>query len=259
MKTKSLIRHLATIYPQKLRDSYDFGGLMVGPYKEETKRILLCLDYDETIEDKAISFKPDLIITHHPFFFGNPKKILEESAEKRRSFEFLKREGIPLASYHTNFDRAKEGMNDALAEALCLSEILPLKGDDMARGGKLPFAMSMDDLSRYVIEKLGIPYVGLIKEGKEKVSRVALIGGGGWRSFPTAMEEGYDAFLSGDCPHHGRREIILSHYNYIDMPHEVETIFVDKFANTLLNINHELTIFKVRQEHPWEIVQRVSK
>lgn len=259
MKTKSLIRRLAEIYPQRLRDSYDFGGLMVGPYKEETKRILLCLDYDETIEEKAISFKPDLIITHHPFFFGNSKKILEANAEKRRSFEFLKKEGIPLASYHTNFDRAKEGMNDALAEALFLSGIASLKGDDMARGGKLPFAMSMDDLSKYVIEKLNLPYVGAIKEGKKKVSTVALIGGGGWRSFATAMEEGYDVFLSGDCPHHGRREIILSHYNYIDMPHEVETIFVDKFANILLKINHELTILKVRHEHPLEIVQRDSK
>lgn len=259
MKTKSLLRRLASIYPQKLRDSYDFGGLMVGPYKEETERILLCLDYDETIEEKALSFSPDLIITHHPFFFGNPKKILQEDDEKRTSFDFLKRNGIPLASYHTNFDRAKEGMNDALAEALCLSDIRALKGEDMARGGKLPYAMNMESLSRFIIEKLGLPYVGTIKEGKETVSSVAIIGGGGWRGYRAAMEEGYDAFLSGDCPHHGRREIILSHYNYIDMPHEVETIFIDKFANILLNIDHELTILKIRHEQPWEIVQRDSK
>lgn len=259
MKTKSLIRRLATIYPQKLRDSYDFGGLMVGPYKEETKRILLCLDYDETIEEAALSFGPDLIITHHPFFFGHPKKILRDDAEKRRSFDFLKQHGIPLASYHTNFDRAKEGMNDALAEALSLSDIAPLKGEDMARGGKLPHCMNMESLSKYVIEKLGLAYVGTINEGKEMISSLALIGGGGWRSYRAAMEEGYDAFLSGDCPHHGRREITLSHYNYIDMPHEVETIFVDKFANTLLNIDHDLTILKVAHERPWDIVQRDSK
>ena len=259
MKTKSLIRKLASLYPQRLREIYDFGGLQVGGYKEDTSRIFIALDFDETLLEEVSSFKPDLIITHHPFFFGKEKDILETDLEKKRCYDFLRKEGIPLASYHTNFDRAKGGMNDALAEALELKDIKPLMGDDMARGGFLKESMPLEDFVPFVLKKLAAPYGGLIHEGKNTIQSVAIIGGGGSRSYKAALQEGYDIFLSGDCPHHVRREIILSHYNYLDLPHEIESIFVDKMTNVLLNIDYSLTIKGVKHELPWIIYHRDSK
>lgn len=259
MKTKSLIRKLASLYPQRLRESYDYGGLQVGHFKKETNRIFLALDFDETLLEKVASFKPDLIITHHPFFFGPKKTILEKDPEKKRTYDFLIEKNIPLVSYHTNFDRAKEGMNDALAEALELENIKPLEGDDMGRGGFLKKEMPIGEFVSYALEKLNAPYGGLIGEGKKTVRSVAIIGGGASRSYLAALKEGYDIYLSGDCPHHVRREIILNHYNYLDLPHEIESIFVDSMTSKLLNINHLFTIEGVKHEQPWKIYQRHSK
>ena len=64
MNTKKLLLKLSKRFPKRIaKANHDFVGLMVGSLKEDTKRILLCLDFDETILDKAISFKPDLILT----------------------------------------------------------------------------------------------------------------------------------------------------------------------------------------------------
>jgi len=259
MNARSLLRKLASFYPKRLSESYDHPGLQVGPLPKEARKIFLCLDFDITLKKEVLSFGPDLIITHHPFFFGKKEMILEENAEKRESYAFLKDRGIALLSYHTSFDRAKEGMNDALAERLGLKNVKPLELDDMARGGELPRPLSMGELAQTVTERLDLPYAGVIAAGKGQVSKIALIGGGGWRSWKAAKEEGYDAFLSGDCPHFARREIILDHYNYIDMPHEVESIFIEQMTKTLLKIDQNLILFGLRHERPWTIVQRASK
>lgn len=259
MKTASLLRSLASVYPAKLREPYDYGGLMAGHYKLETQRIFLSLDFDRTLFEEVLSFKPDLIITHHPFFFGKKKEILERDEEKRESYAFLERNNIPLSSYHTNFDRAKEGMNDAIALALSLQEVHELEGDNMGRGGLLPREMSQKEFVSYVLKALSLPYGTFIGEGKERIRKVAVIGGGGYRSALIAKQEGYDAFISGDCPHHARREIILSHYNYLDIPHEIEEIFIDQMTKTLLKINQNLTIRGVKHERPATLFYNDSK
>ncbi len=259
MKTASLLRKLAKFYPQKIRDSYDYGGLMAGRYKEETNRIYLALDFDKTLFEDVLAFKPDLIITHHPFFFGKPKEIMERSEERRECYDFLLKNNIPLASYHTNFDRGEEGMNDALARELGLSEIKRLEGDNMARGGKLPSPMSTKEFAKYVLDKLDVPHGLLIDKGNKTIKTAAIIGGGGWRSYAIAQAEGYDIFISGDCPHHARREIILSNYNYLDIPHEVEGIFIKQMTNILLKIDQSLVVGGYKHEIVPQIVLRDSK
>ena len=63
-----------------------------------------------------------------------------------------------------------------------------------------------------------------------------------------AQKEGYDIFISGDIPHHGRREVVLRKYNYLDLPHEIEKIFMPQMEETLLSIDPTLEIVKVDHE-----------
>jgi dinuclear metal center YbgI/SA1388 family protein len=254
MKTKALLRRLAVYYPQRLREAYDFGGLMVGPLPTEINRIFLCLDFDDEIYEKAVAFHPDVIITHHPFFFGTKANILEEDPVKKALYEKMTKAGIPLLSYHTNFDSGRPGMNDALAEKLELIDPKPLETAPMARGGRLAQPMEIHDFARYAKERLGVSYGLLIHEGKNVITNCAIIGGGGWMENVNAQAEGYDIYLSGDCPHHGRREIVLRHYNYLDLPHEIENVFMEQMTKTLLNINQDLIISSVKHERLPEVI-----
>ena len=252
MKTKILLKKLARYFPKSLAESYDHVGLQCGKIKEETNTILLCLDYDEEVYqyiiDNHLENKIDMIISHHPFIFGTRAKVLKKDPLKKVLFEKTLTLNIPVYSYHTNFDGGKEGMNDALTRELGLINIVKLESEPMARGGELIEAMEIHDFAKYAMKKLNVNYGLLINEGKTIIKKVAIIGGGGWSSYLNAKDEGYDIFVSGDIPHHGRRGVVANKYNYLDLPHEIEKIFMKQFKKVLLSINPELQILTIDQE-----------
>ena len=252
MKTKILLKKLAKNFPKSLAESYDHVGLQCGKIKEETKTILLCLDYDEKVYqyiiDNNLSDKIDMIISHHPFIFGTRAKVLKRDPLKKELFDKTLELNIPVYSYHTNFDGGKEGMNDALTRELELENIISLETEPMARGGTLKNEMEIHDFAKYAMKKLNVNYGLLINEGKSKIKKVAIIGGGGWSSYLNAMNEGYDIYISGDIPHHGRRGVVANKFNYLDLPHEIEKIFMKQFKKVLLTIDSELQILTIDQE-----------
>ena len=61
-------------------------------------------------------------------------------------------------------------------------------------------------------------------------------------------------FISGDAPHHVRRDIILHKYNYLDLPHEIERIFVAQMSKILKEINGDLNIIAINHEETPEVI-----
>ncbi len=254
MKTRSLIKKLGDKFPKKTAEFYDHPGLQVGHFKEETAKILLCLDFDDEVLPYVLSFKPDMIITHHPFIFGKKKMVLSNDKVKAALYEKMEKLDIPIMSYHTNFDLGKDGMNDALAELLELEDIKPLETAPMARGGKLKRPMDVHSFAKFAKKAFKVDYGLLIANGKKTIESVAIIGGGGSREYISAMNEGYDIYISGDAPHHCRREIVLNHYDYLDFPHEIEHVFMDKMEEILLGMDPSLEIMKVDHEKLPEVI-----
>ena len=252
MKTKLLLKKLSTYFPKKIAETRDYIGIQVNKIKEETNTIFLCLDFDEITYDYIIKNhledKIDLIITHHPFIFGKKSKVLKFDEKKRLLYEKMEQLNIPIYSYHTNFDTDKNGMNDALAESLNLQNIKQLQLEPMARGGELKEEMDVIEFSHYALEKLKVDYGTLINEGKKRIKTVAIIGGGGWHSYELAQKENYDIFISGDIPHHGRRGVVTSKYNFLNVPHEVERIFMPQMEKVLKSINSDFEILSLNHE-----------
>ena len=60
--------------------------------------------------------------------------------------------------------------------------------------------------------------------------------------FKNAKDEGYDVFISGDMPHHGQRDVILEKYNYINIAHEVENVFMEQMKKILNQIDNTLDV-----------------
>lgn len=249
MKTKTLLLKLSKKFPKRIAKTYhDYVGLMCGKLNEEVNKITICLDLDDTIYQEVIATKPDLIITHHPFIYGLKSKVLKFDEKKRILVEKLEKLGIPVYSFHTNFDEGEDGMNDALAERIGLTNIKKLETCPMARGGDLPYEMDIYQLTKYLCEKLNVTYGHPINEGNKIIKNLAIIGGGGWHDYKSAQLEGYDCYVSGDIPHHGRRAVILDKYNYIDLPHEIENIFMERMKKILLNIDSSLEITVIYHE-----------
>lgn len=247
IRTRSLIRRLATLYPQSLREPWDRGGLMCGTLPLETGKVLLLLDLDEIAWEKGKEFRPDLVITHHPFLFGPKGKVFREDPRKEALYEEISESGTAVLSYHTNFDSAPYGMNEALAERLGLLDAHPVPECPMMWGGSLPEEMETGAFARRAVALLGSGHGSLIK-GRERVRTVAIIGGGGSREWRIAMEKGFDIYLSGDCPHHARRDIVRYGYSYLDLPHEIERIFMDRMREVLLGMDPTLEILALDHE-----------
>ena len=252
MKTRSLLNKLAKKYPKRLAAFFDHPGLQTGKLKEETKTVLLCLDFDEIVmdfmEQNNLTDKVDMIITHHPFIFGTKYRVFQSDENKKKLCDKIDSYDIPIYSFHTNFDEGQEGMNDALTEALGLLDVKPLDTEPMARGGRLPEPMNVVDFAKYAKKCFNVDYSLLLDYGKQEVSTVAIVGGGGWSSWKKAMNEGYDIYISGDAPHHARRDVISYHYNYLDMPHEIEKIFVKQMKKVIRNIDDSINVIVVDHE-----------
>ena len=255
MNTKSLLLKLSKLFPKKYaKQNHDFVGLMVGKLPLEVNKILICLDLDEEIIEKAISESPDLIITHHPFIYGKKSKVLKYDLNKKVLYDRLEKENIPVYSMHTNFDAGKGGMNDALANKLCLKNIRVSNLSNMMRIGELPNEMEIKEFSRYAKEKLGVSYSLLINEGTNLIKQVAIIGGGGSSYWKIAKEEGADIYISGDAPHHNRRAIVTNKFNYLDMPHEIEKIFMPTLEAIIKSFDENIKVITIDHERLPEVI-----
>ena len=256
MNTIKLLRKLSVRFPKSIRNRGDRVGLMTGKLPQEVNNILLCLDFDDTVYDllSTLKVKPDMILTHHPFIYGTRFRVLSRDPIKKDLCERIDKLGIPVYSMHTNFDTGRGGMNDALAEALGLKNIVRLETCHMARGGKLPHKMEIHDFAKYANKCLKLEYSHLVHAGKNEIESVAIIGGGGSREFKNALLEGYDIYISGDGPHHMRRDVIANKYNYLDVCHEVERIFMPQMKKILLEIEPNLNVMIIDHEKLPELI-----
>lgn len=255
MRTKVLLTKLSKRFPKRYaKMNHDFVGLMAGSLPEEVNKILLCLDFDEEIVDAAIEMKPDIIFTHHPFIYGPKAKILKYNPIKKALYDKVVENGLTIYSMHTNFDTGRGGMNDALAEALKLRDIYAPEKEIMMRIGYLENEMEVEEFARYAKTKLNVDYGLLIAKGNKYIKKVAIIGGGGSRDYPVAMEEDADIYISGDAPHHVRREVTTQGFNYLDLPHEIEKIFMPQMKKLLLEMDDTLDIQIIDHEKLPEVI-----
>ncbi|MBU5334831.1 Nif3-like dinuclear metal center hexameric protein [Intestinibacter bartlettii] len=117
MKLRNLIDKIESKYPTNLAYSWDNVGLLVGEYEKEVKKILVTLEANEKVVDEAIQMGIDLIITHHPFIFSKINRVNSGDLKGRLILKLIKND-ISLYSMHTNFDIAKDGLNDYFMEIM---------------------------------------------------------------------------------------------------------------------------------------------
>jgi dinuclear metal center YbgI/SA1388 family protein len=246
MKTNFLLNKLAKRFPKRIAKKYhDFVGKMTGDKPEEINKILICLDLEWEILPLVKEHKPDLIITHHPFIYGTKYQLFKRDLSKKDLCEEIDILGIAVYSFHTNFDEGKGGMNDALASALKLQDIYAPEKDLMMRIGTLKEEMDVLEFAKFAKETLNVEYSLLIDAGSRNIKKVGIVGGGGSRTWKIAKDEGCDIYISGDAPHHVRRDIVNTHFNYLDMPHEIEKIFIPTMKKIILDLDENVEIVTI--------------
>ncbi len=182
--------------PVASKMDFDNVGLLVGRGGAEVSRVLVALDITDDVIREAAGMGAELIVSHHPLFFGL-KSVTDATWEGERALA-LAENRIAAICMHTNLDAAEGGVNDALMAALggTVTGVLdPESG--IGRIGELPKPMAFSDFlanTKSVLASGGLRY----HDGGRPVEHIAVCGGSGGSDVPRAAALGCDTYVTAD-------------------------------------------------------------
>jgi len=228
------------------RSDSALNGLQVGDPDRPVKRIAFAVDAClETIE-RAAALKADVLLVHHGLFWGR-QFPLTGLAYKR--LETLCEAKMALYAMHLPLDMHPElGNNAGLAKALDLKNLEAFgeyHGVKIGFKGVLPLAMTIEEI---MCRLFGEPRAcsAHFPFGKKMISTVGIVSGGAADLVEQAVEEGLDAYITGEpdhtkyhyCLEAGINVIFGGHYqtetwgvsllsNYCKQKLDLETVFIE--------------------------------
>lgn len=149
MKLADVIAFLDEIYPPALAEPWDSVGLITGDPGQLVRRVHLALDPTERTLAEAIDRGADLLLTHHPLLLKGVNQI-PSTTSKGRVLRAAIKADCAMFNAHTNADRARGGVNDALADAIGLTGTTPLVPADGMALEKVVTFVPPADASRVV-------------------------------------------------------------------------------------------------------------
>jgi len=119
-----ILNALDRIAPERFAFSFDKVGLQIGNPSAHVQSVMVSLDASLTAIIEAGRSGSGMLIAHHPIIWDPIKQVRFDDYVGRRIIELVDAK-IALVAAHTNWDCAKGGINDSLAEQLELTDIQP--------------------------------------------------------------------------------------------------------------------------------------
>lgn len=227
-KVSDVAKSMKDLAPIELAESWDNVGLLIGNSEREVHKILIMLDFDESGMREALEVGADMIITHHPAIMSKLSAITDSL------YLDLIENKISLCSMHTNLDSADQGVNQVLAEILGLYDIEPIDFDGLF--GRIGYVdeCNLGEFIQTVKLALDIEHVRYVGSKSNKISKVAVVGGGGADFIPNAKIAGCDVYVTADVKYHQAQLADKINMNVIDAGHfETENPVIYKVARYL--------------------------
>lgn len=216
VKIADILRIVDRLVPAALAENWDNVGLQVGSLEWPAKGIVLGLDADLSLLEKAKELNANIAITHHPLIFA-PAKRVDLDSPIGKVLERAILDKVTVYSAHTNLDVTEGGVNDTLADRIGLLNKRPFAS--MGRIGELSVPESVVRLSERIKTDLSIPYVTVVGDMDKPVKRVAVCGGSGGSLVQDAAENGADLLITGDVKYHAAKDAEGYGLSVIDVGH----------------------------------------
>lgn len=112
-------------YPPATAEDWDAVGLVLGDPADQVKKVLFAVDPSPAVAEEAADWKADLLVVHHPLFL-KPVHGFAATTPKGRTLATLAKAECALLTAHTNADQAEQGVSEALARAIGLTDLEPI-------------------------------------------------------------------------------------------------------------------------------------
>jgi dinuclear metal center YbgI/SA1388 family protein len=203
MTVRNLYDLIESRLPPLNVEGIDSDGIHTIPNPDkEVCRVLIALDPYEKAVSEAIDGRYDVLITHHPLFWGEPVP----NTPPENWYNRLMEAGIASFSFHIRLDKICRGVNDILAERLALKNVIPFDEpdiDSLGRIGDLEAPMTVRKFAEYVKLVLNAPTVTYTELPDNRlIKRVAVLGGSASDAISSAAFAGADAIVGGEFKHH---------------------------------------------------------
>ncbi len=205
---------LHTWYPPDTADDFDAVGLVAGDPAAEVARVMFAVDPTIEVALEAVGWGADLLVVHHPLFL-TPVSSVAATTPKGRTLHTLTSGGCALLTAHTNADRAESGVSEALALALGLRDLAPIRASEDGAATGTGRTGTVDEttlaqLAAHVAEVLPATAHGVRVAGEpdRTVRRVAVCGGAGDFLLDELAASDVDVFLTSDLRHHRAGEFL---------------------------------------------------
>ena len=199
MNCVEIVNKLRTWAPEETQEPWDASGWQIKLADREVSNVVVAMDVTPEAVELAAEVGAELILTHHPFFFGGLSNVAEETTKGAMVVDLIRR-GISVYSAHTNMDKAKGGVNDQWIHKLGLKNVRVLSEEDEL-GILGENHLTLSELST-IFEAEGIENVRGYGKIKDAVSTIAFVGGSGADYIDEAALRGADVLITGDVKHH---------------------------------------------------------
>ena len=211
--------------PFELQESFDNAGFLVGREGAQVSKILVTLDITEQVVEEAADQGAQLIVAHHPVIFGSVHSVTDRTVTGRVLLS-LAEHGIAAICAHTNLDAVEDGVNDALALRLGLTDIGQLKQEGVDNQGRaygigrvgLVSEQPLYDFAMGVKRLLGSNGLRLV-DGGRPVRKVAVGGGACADLLDDVLAKGCDTFVTSDVKYNYFLDAKAQGLNLIDAGH----------------------------------------
>ena len=158
------------------------------------------------------------------------------------------RSGISVLSAHTNLDIADGGVNTALFAAIGVNNYRTSEADPFLKIAEIE-PISSDEL----IKKISISLNANVMHNKVKktVKKLAICSGAGSSDMCFAIDEGADAFLTGEAKYHKFIEADTNDILLLSAGHyETENVVVPVLAKRIAERFPEIEVIITKTENP---------
>lgn len=165
MKLQQIMKLMDEIAPLRLAEAWDNVGLLLGDPTADISKVMTCLTLSPDVAEEAVAEKADLVISHHPILFRPAKAIRADQPGTDIVWKLATR-GVAVLSYHTAWDGAIDGANAYIANALGLTEVVPIRPAPGPDCVKFVVFVSEDNLEsvRNAAFKAGAGHIGNYRE-----------------------------------------------------------------------------------------------
>ena len=190
--------------PENFASDPSKNGIQIensAPDLKEIKKIAYAVDACEQTVLEAAKQGADLLFVHHGLFWGGCEPLVGNTYKRIASF--IKND-IALYAMHLPLDANNPyGNNYGLAARINLQNIEEFgtwRGMTIGVKGELPEPLTANELAEKVLNP-GEKPLAVLSFGKEKIKTVGIISGGACEDVGQAVEEGLDAYITGEIEH----------------------------------------------------------